>query len=221
MAFSKTQLTDIYHRRAAHYDITANLYYLLGFREYAYRKQAVVALDLKPGDTVVELGCGTGLNFSLLQQAVGPGGKIIGIDLTSKMLSQAKARIAKHNWNNVELIQTDAATFEFPENVGGVLSTFALTLVPEYDKVIERASSALSSGKRFVILDIKLPERMPMWLVHFGMLIMRPFGVSLDLAVRHPWESIEQHLNKLRFEELYLGFAYISVGERDESLIDK
>ncbi len=54
-----------YRDRAQHYDITANLYYLFGFREWAYRRKAVQALRLRPGDTVVEIGCGTGLNFPL------------------------------------------------------------------------------------------------------------------------------------------------------------
>jgi len=214
MAFSKTQISELYHRRAAHYDMAANLYYLMGFREQAYRKRAVAALHLKPGDTVLELGCGTGLNFPLLQQAVGPEGKIIGVDLTEQMLAQAKTRVERRGWNNVELVQADAAKFEFPHNLGGVISTLALTLVPEYDAIIQRASAALSPGKRCVVLDLKLPEKMPMWLVRLGVLLTRPFGVSLDLAGRHPWESIERYLDKVSFEELYLGFAYISVGER-------
>jgi len=213
MPFTKTQISNLYHQRAAHYDLTANLYYLLGFREQAYRKQAVDALRLKPGDTVVELGCGTGLNFPLLQRAVGQDGKIIGIDLTAEMLDQAKMRIKKNAWNNVELIQADAAAYKFTQGIDGVLSTFALTLVPEYDAIIQRAAAALSHGKRCVVLDLKLPERMPMWLVRFGVLVTRPFGVSLDLAGRHPWESIERYMDKVVFDELYLGFAYISAGE--------
>jgi len=214
MAFSKTQISDLYRRRAARYDVSANLYYLLGFREHAYRKKAVNALQLKTGDSVVELGCGTGLNFPLLQEVVGPGGTIIGIDLTGEMLAQAKARVERHGWTNVELVQADAAVYEFPQAIDGVISTFALTLVPEYDAIIQHAAGALSRGKRCVVLDFKLPERMPMWLVRFGVLIGRPFGVTLDLAGRHPWESIERYLENTTFEELYLGFAYLSVGEQ-------
>lgn len=213
MAYSKSQLSNLYQQRAARYDVSANLYYLLGFREHAYRKKAVTALQLKTGDTVVELGCGTGLNFALLQHAVGPKGKVIGVDLTAEMLDQAKTRIERHGWNNVELVQADAAAYEFPQNIGGVLSTFALSLVPEYDAIIQYAADALSPGKRCVVLDLKHPERMPMWLVLFGVWVTRPFGVSLDLEGRHPWESVERYLVNTTFEELYLGFAYISAGE--------
>ena len=69
MALTRTQLRDLYRARAANYDFTANLYYLIGFREVGCRKQAVSALALHEGDTVVELGCGTGLNFPYLMQA--------------------------------------------------------------------------------------------------------------------------------------------------------
>jgi len=51
------------------------------------------ALDLHPGDTVVEVGCGTGLNISLLQSEVGPEARIIGVDLTDSMLERARKRM--------------------------------------------------------------------------------------------------------------------------------
>ncbi len=54
---------------------------------------AVDALRLRGGETVVEIGCGTGLNSPFLQRAIGPQGKIVGLDLTDKMLDQARERI--------------------------------------------------------------------------------------------------------------------------------
>lgn len=62
--FSRTELVSLYRRRAARYDFTANLYYLVGFREWRYRERGVESLHLQQGDTVVEIGCGTGLNFT-------------------------------------------------------------------------------------------------------------------------------------------------------------
>lgn len=214
MSYAKNQLTELYRRRAAHYDFSANLYYLIGFREYAYRKQAVAALNLAQGDTVVELGCGTGLNFSLLQEAIGPTGKIIGVDLTQAMLAQAEKRVEENGWSNIELIHSDANSFQFPEGVGGVISSFALTLAPDYDVIIKRAVEALPIGKRLVVLDLKRSERLPLWVSRFGATISRPFGVTLDLADRHPWESIERYMNKVLYKEFFMGFAYISAGER-------
>lgn len=64
------------------------------------------ALNLELGQTVVEVSCGTVLNFSLLQHEVGSGGRIIGSNFTDAMLEQAHQRVRKEEWLNVELIQT-------------------------------------------------------------------------------------------------------------------
>ncbi|NIP58969.1 MAG: methyltransferase domain-containing protein, partial [Gemmatimonadetes bacterium] len=101
MALTKPELTDLYRRRAPRYDLSANLYYLLGFREWAYRKKAIRALRLEPGDTVVEIGCGTGLNFGLLREAVGPEGRVVGVDMTTAMLEEARERVDREAWDNV------------------------------------------------------------------------------------------------------------------------
>ncbi|HSQ85586.1 MAG TPA: methyltransferase domain-containing protein, partial [Desulfobacterales bacterium] len=153
MNLDKKSIALLYGRRAKLYDFSANAYYLLGFRELAYRKIGVKALNLKKGDTVIEIGCGTGLNFSLLRKQVGPKGNIIGVDLTPEMLEEADKRIRRNGWQNVTLVQSDAAVFRFPEHVDGIISTFALTLVPEYDNVIQKGAIALSLNARFVIVD--------------------------------------------------------------------
>lgn len=213
MAFTKQKIQDLYRIRAKHYNLTANLYYLIGFREWLYRQRAVDALQLKEGDIVVEIGCGTGLNFPLLQRSVGPGGKIIGVDLTDRMLEQAERRISRHGWSNVELVWDDAAAFAFPEGANGVLSTFALTLMPEYDRIIRAGRDALAPAGRFAVLDLKKPANTPQWLTRLMIRLTAPFGVSLDLAVRHPWESIECYFPVNFYEEYFFGFVYLSVGE--------
>lgn len=209
---SRADLVALYRKRAKRYDRTANLYYLIGFRERAYRKRAVSALRLKRGDVVVEIGCGTGLNFALLEEAVGPEGRVIGVDMTDAMLSRARERVVANGWSNVTLIQSDAVLYPFPEMVDGVLSTFALTLVPEYDEVVRRGAGALSPGGRWVIADLKLPETRFSLLAPVLVPLVRPFGVTLDLFHRHPWESLRKHLERVDMKEVYFGFAYIAHG---------
>ena len=213
MALDASALITLYRQRAAHYDVTANLYYLLGFREWAYRKRAVAALRLQPGDTVVEIGCGTGLNFPLLRQAVGPRGKIIGVDLTDAMLAQAARRVDEAGWWNVELVQADASRYEFPRCVNGVISTLAITLVPEFDDIVRHGSEALSDGGRFVVFDFKFPSR---WyarpIVPLAAFLTRPFGVRIEMASRHPWESIQKYFDQTTVREFYLGMAYVATG---------
>ena len=208
------EVSAVYQRRAKRYDISANLYYLIGFREQHYRRMAVDALQVRPGDTVVDLGCGTGLNFSLLQRSVGPTGSIIGVDLTAGMLDVARERVRRRGWRNVELVQSDAASFKVPRGVGGVLSTYALTLDPNYADAIRRAAEALRSGGRLVLLDLRLPEN---WLRHLAPLavfLVRPFAVSLGVAKRRPWDVVARFFARASYRQLYLGFAYLAVGEK-------
>jgi len=212
VALNRSELIRLYRKRAKRYDWTANLYYLIGFREWAYRKKAVAALSLKKGDTVVEIACGTGLNFALLEDAVGPEGKVIGVDVTDSMLSVAEDRIRAKGWRNVSLVHSDAVEYVFPERVDGILSTFAITLVPEFDEVIRKGAAALVSGGRWVVADLKMPESRLSRIAPVLLPLLRPFGVTLDLASRHPWESMERHMGSVAVEETYFGFAYIAWG---------
>ena len=210
---TREEVLGVYRKRARHYDLTANSYYLLGFREWAYRKRAIAALGLRPGDTVVEIGCGTGLNFGLLEELIGPQGRLIGVDLTDAMLARARQRVRANGWRNVELVECAGASCRFPPGVDGILSTFALTLEPDYEEVIERGAKALQSGRRWVILDLKLPSS---WLRHLTpalIVLVRPFAVSAQVAKRRPWESLQRHLKNVTVQELYCGIAYIAVGE--------
>lgn len=214
MVLGKKNLVELYQKRAKYYDISANLYYLLGIREFAYRRIAVEALKLDRGDTVVELGCGTGLNFRFLRDRVGPEGKVVGVDLTADMLSSARQRIERHKWTNIDLIECDAVAYNFPESLDGIISTFAITLIPEFDKIIKNGANALSRGKRLVVLDFKMPDSWPKWLIKFFVIITQPFGVTLDLADRHPWESIDQCLDLVELRKKYFGGIYIAAGEK-------
>jgi len=214
----KNELRELYKKRSAFYDLSANLYYLIGFRELTYRRKAVNALALNRGDIVVEIGCGTGLNFSLLQQVVGPEGKIIGVDMTTHMLKKASDRVKKMGWTNVELVHEDAAEFRFPPGLGGIISTFALTLVPEFDTVIRNGCSTLSPGGKWVVLDFKLPSN-PFTSLFTPALIFltKPFGVERGLSDRQPWESMKKYLANVSVTDLYFGFTYIASGKRPES----
>lgn len=202
MAFDRDAIRELYRRRAGRYDRSLWLFRLAGFRFGRYRRSTVGSLGLGPGDTVVDLGCGTGLNFALLEQAVGPNGTIVGIDLTDAMLDRARVRVSSRGWRNVQLTRADLAEYTPPDAIAGALSTFAITLVPEYDQVIARCAAALRPGGRLAICDFKEPPGWPHWLVRLFAWLNRPFGVTLDLASRHPWESIRRHLAEVDYQEL-------------------
>jgi len=97
------------------------------------RTGCVRALDLDPGDTVVEFGCGPGVNLSALREAVGPTGHVVGVDLTRAMLDRARGLVDRKGWENVSLVQADATEppIRSADGVDGVLATFVTSLFPD------------------------------------------------------------------------------------------
>ena len=141
-------LIETYRKKAKHYDLTSRLYPVPGYPQRAQRLATVRALRLRPGATVVDMACGTGLNFALIERAIGPRGRLIGVDLTDAMLAHAQHRADANGWGNVSLVQSDAVGFEFPAGVDAVMSTYALSQVPDSAAVIAHGAAALSEGGR-------------------------------------------------------------------------
>ena len=211
---TEDELRELYRKRAPRYDLTSHVYGLLGYRLDAYRRRGIELLALHSGDTVVEIGCGTGANLARLERAVGPTGAIIGVDLSPAMLEQARARGRREGWSNVTLVESEAARYGFPERINAILSTYALTLAPSYDDVIRQGANALVPGGRFVVVDFKAPRSWPEPVLRAIVPLFHPFGVTLDLRTRHPWESLAKYLNLVVMEERCLGTTYIAAGER-------
>jgi ubiquinone/menaquinone biosynthesis C-methylase UbiE len=213
---TREHLIETYRKKAKHYDITSRLYPAPGYPQRAQRLRAVQALGLRTGDTVIDMACGTGLNFPLLQQAVGPGGRIVGVDLTDAMLARAQDRIKANGWSNVSLVQADAAGFDFPAEVDAILSTYALTQVPECAEVIAHGAAALSAGGRWAVLDLKVPSSTPKWLAQLGTATVRPFAAIDQWLMRRPWEAIraamQEELADFTWTELFFGTAFVAAG---------
>jgi ubiquinone/menaquinone biosynthesis C-methylase UbiE len=222
---TREHLIETYRKKAKHYDITSRFYPVPGYPQRTQRLRAAQALGLRPGDTVVEIACGTGLNFSLLQQAVGPDGRIVGVDLTDAMLAQAQHRIETNGWSNVSLVQADAAGFDFPAEVDAILSTYALSHLPECADVIAHGAAALSPGGRWVVLDLKVPDNAPRRLAQLGIALGRPFGSIDEWIARRPWEAIRaamrDSLADLSWTELFYGTAFLAAGSRSSGTVDE
>jgi ubiquinone/menaquinone biosynthesis C-methylase UbiE len=211
-------LIETYRKKAKHYDVTSWLYPAPGYPHRAQRRRAVQALGLRAGDTVVDVACGTGLNFPLIEEVIGPGGRIVGVDLTDAMLAQAQDRITANSWSNVSLVQADAAGFDFPAEVNAILSTYALTQVPECAEVIAHGAAALSPGGRLLVLDLKIPDNTPGWVTQLGTAIVRPFASIDQWKMRRPWEAIrvamQEELTDPSWTELFFGTAFLATGSR-------
>jgi ubiquinone/menaquinone biosynthesis C-methylase UbiE len=212
------RLIATYRKKAKHYNVTSRLYPAPGYPQQIFRRRAVRALGLRPGDCVVDVACGTGQNFPLIEQAIGPEGRIVGVDLTDAMLAQARQRIESSGWRNVSLVQGDAAAFEFPTGIDAILSTYALSQVPECGEVIAHGAAALAAGRRWVVLDLKAPELAPRWLTRLGLAAARPFASIDEWVERRPWETIRaamrEELVDVSWSDLLFGTAFLAAGSR-------
>jgi ubiquinone/menaquinone biosynthesis C-methylase UbiE len=215
---TRERLIETYRKKAKHYDITSRFYPAPGYPQRAQRLRAVQALGLRPGDRVVDIACGTGLNFPLLEEAIGRDGCIVGVDLTDAMLAQAQDRIETNGWSNISLVQADAADFDFPTELDAILSTYALSQVPECADVIAHGAAALSEGGRWAVLDLKVPDTVPSWLARLGTALVRPFASIDEWIVRRPWETIraamQEELTDVSWTELFFGTAFLVAGSR-------
>jgi ubiquinone/menaquinone biosynthesis C-methylase UbiE len=218
------RLIMTYRKKAKHYNITSRLYPVPGYPQQAQRRRAVRALGLRPGDTVVDIACGTGQNFPLIERVIGRDGRIVAVDLTDAMLAQAQQRIETNGWRNVSLVQADAAEFDFPNEVDAIVSTYALSHVPECGDVIAHGSAALSRGGRWVVLDLKAPDNAPRWLAQLGISLARPFGSIDEWIARRPWDSLraamEAELTEFSWTELCLGTAFLAAGSSGSTTAD-
>lgn len=211
-------LVEVYRAKAKHYDLTSRFAPVPGYPQQAQRRRAVQALALCPGSFVVELACGTGANFDLLERLIGPDGRILGVDLTDAMLAQARRRIRDRGWRNIRLVHADAAEAELPGGTEAILATYAHCLMPHPDRVIAHAAAALSSGGRLAVLDLKLPEGTPRWMVEGGARAFARSATLREWAECRPWErlraAVEGALPGASWRELCFGTAFLATATR-------
>ena len=208
----KERLKALYDRVAGRYDGAVLLYYSLGYRYHAYRRRAIDTLHLRPGDTAVDLGCGTGVNLAALREAVGAEGRVIGVDLTAGMVAEACRRVERRGWQNVRLVQSDAASFAYPARTDGVLATFSISMMPDPERAIARAAEALAVGGRFALADFRAPAWWPAWVRHVAVALASPFGETEEMARQRLWEPVERHLSDVQVRRYYFGAAYVVSG---------
>jgi SAM-dependent methyltransferase len=94
-------------------------------RAIHFRQQCIAKLALKQGETVIDAGCGTGLSFAALENGVGAGGSIIGIDQSLEQLAQARALVARSGWQNISLLNSPVEDAQIPVTADAAL--FCLT----------------------------------------------------------------------------------------------
>lgn len=171
------------------------------------RRRAVARVQLAPGDTVLEIGCGTGRNLKLLREAVGPSGEVIGVDASAGMLARARRLIASNRWENVRLLHQDASELALDRQVDGVLFSLSYSALPSREPVLDAAWASLRRGGRLAVMDAGLPEgTLGRVLTPAGELIARVFPGD---PYSRPWEDLTRVSQDVITERFQLGIYFI------------
>jgi SAM-dependent methyltransferase len=190
-----------YAAGAAGYDERANWFMV-------FRQRIVDALDVRRGDMVVDVGCGTGLCLPLLQERIGAEGVIIAVDESEPMLEIARARAEKFGWSNVTFIVATAAEVDLPVDPDAALFCAVHDIIRCPDSV-DNILSQLRPGAHIACGGGKWAAP---WLILLNACVAalhRPCVHSFE-GFDRPWSVLTAYLQDLRITEMALGTGYVA-----------
>jgi ubiquinone/menaquinone biosynthesis C-methylase UbiE len=192
-----------YGVEADHYDTRTEIF-------QGHRERLVAALDIRPGDRVLDVGCGTGLCFDGLRMGVGPNGSVIGIDESVDMVRLAKRRVAARRWANVSVLHSSAGRAKFPDGADKALFCAAHDVLQSVE-ALQNIFEQLRPGVRVVAGGGQFTSP---WFLALNMQVMalhRPYVRSFEGFAR-PWAVLAQFLEDLQVSEFALGTGFCAVG---------
>jgi SAM-dependent methyltransferase len=192
-----------YKTRAAGYDAELAMFEPL-------RGEAVDLLALRTGHTVLDVGCGTGLSFAPLERCVGAGGHIVGIEPCAEMLERAATRVARHHWDNVELLPASAGAARLHGHADAALFHFTHDVLRD-DAALDHVLAHVKPGAHVVACGLQWA---PPWLPAVNAFV---FGAAMySMAslegLARPWDRLAGRLHDVHVHTAWLGGIYIAEG---------
>jgi arsenite methyltransferase len=175
-----------------------------------FRRQAFAEFDLRVGDVVLDVGCGTGLSFPLIEKAIGPSGRLIGLDQSAEMLRLAQARVEAAGWRNATLIEVPIQEAILPVVVDAII--FCRTHeIMRSRAALENVFRYAKPGARVLIVGAKWA---PWWALPLNLAIwmsVRKVTTTFE-GFRQPWDLVEQFVPDLQVRSAAMGAHYIAHG---------
>jgi len=211
-------------RRSQRYTSFAPAYDALSGEWPVYRAGRVAgisALQLSPGALVLDIGCGTGLNIPLIREAVGPGGRIVGVDASADMLAQARAKADRQSWENIDLVCADATTLtpgwlserlgpeHQPDGAEAVLFTYSLSVMTNWLQAWLSATATARPGARVSVVDMRTPTGPA---TAFGPLARLACLLGGSDITAHPWVAVERDCTDVQAWSLRGGHIQVRAG---------
>jgi ubiquinone/menaquinone biosynthesis C-methylase UbiE len=198
-----------YRRAARGYDrVVAQGGALIGFE--TLRRRAVERLELEPGDVVLDVGCGTGLSFALIEERIGSRGRLIAIEQSPEMLAQARRRVEQRGWENVSFIESSVESAEIPVRANAALFCLVHDLTRSRS-ALENVVRHLQPDGRVAVFGAKTPPRWALPLNLLGRALMTRYVTTFEGAER-PWTVLEELVPDLSVAASSLRPTYIAWG---------
>ncbi|MFL5624792.1 MAG: class I SAM-dependent methyltransferase [Ktedonobacteraceae bacterium] len=173
------------------------------FKRWFFPRQqyAIQALDINPGQRVLDLGVGTGFSLPLYPQHA----QVVGVDLSSKMLREAQKKVLRERLSHVDLMEMDAAHLAFPDNTFDcVIVAFVISVVPDPLQVLAEIKRVSKPEGQIVIINHfqsqnKMMAQLEKWVSPLCTKIGWRSDLALDYLVQHADLQIDRKysLNKL------------------------
>jgi SAM-dependent methyltransferase len=175
------------------------------------RSRAIELLRLGPGDTVLDAACGTGSALEALARAVGPEGRVLGVEQSAEMMAIARVRCAALELRNVRLIESPVEEARIPGPVDAVLFSYAHDVL-QSPAALRNVFAAARLGARVASVGAKLYPPALSFLNFWVRWRVRDYMSTLE-GLERPWRLLHEYVPGFTVAEVtYLGSGYVGSG---------